>query len=170
MTDLKSIQKELNRMVGMKFGSYNASIKNMDKEYSLTKKDYESITFNSKDEHEVRVYHDENGKHVATAAKNTKEKRIPFLMYNVNTDRTYQAAFKDTQISYSIYDHNTGRTYSTDRQDKNTASDKFKYIAFDGYAVTDTNGNGVIDGEDIVSNYASGLKPMKVKDILDGNF
>ena len=118
-----SIRNTVSNMLGMKFGSYNASVNNMNKVYQ-----HDEETKPIKDgtimEHSVCCY-EENGKHVATAR------------YSEHNGK----------FNYSVWDNKMNREYSSGW---NSNSDKFNYITFGEFTVEDTNENGVLDETDLI--------------------
>lgn len=135
MVNFNSVKQQVSSMVGMKFGSYNASVKNLDKNYGNTRQDRTKEWSDKHNGSTDAIYFDSKG-----------QKRIAQTFYN-NTN---------AQVSYAIFDNKTNRAYTTGWQDKNNASDKFTRIDFcwtDGgyYSVVDSNGNGVVDNDDMVT-------------------
>ncbi len=151
MVDFKSIQENVANMVGMKFGSYEASVKNMNNVYKKESSGANELNVFDTEENAIsskNTVYFQNGKHVATAVTNEQ----------------------GNNINYSIWDNKMNRTYSTDWQNVNTASDKFNHIAFGGASVTDTNGNGIVDKDDVVTYYEDNKVSVTVKDLLGESF
>ncbi len=123
-----SIKNTVANMLGMKFGSYNASVKNMENVYQ--NKNTEHSTYKSiivkNDIMYYKNYYGENGKGVATAS---------YLESN-------------GEYNYSVLDKKMKREYSSGWN--NGSSDKFNYITFGEYAVEDANKNGVLDEADLI--------------------
>ena len=118
-----SIKNTVANMLGMNFGSYKASVNNMNKVYQhdgrTSSCQMDAIKM------QVDGCYEENGKHVATASYSEQ----------------------NGEFNYSVWDNKMKRTYSSGW---NNNSDKFNYITFDGFAVEDANKNGVLDETDLI--------------------
>lgn len=132
MVDFNSVKQQVNGMVGMKFGSFNASVKNMEKVY------------NHGPESTMKWSREHNGSY-------QKE----YLNSNYETAAESFLIKTETEVAYAIFDNNTRRAYTTGWQDKNNGSDKFTRIDFwnnnKRYSIVDTNGNGVVDKNDTLT-------------------
>lgn len=132
MVDFNSVKQQVNSMIGMKFGSFNASVKNMEK-----------------------VYNQGSGTTSEWSRENNGSYRKSYLNSNHETTAEAFLVKTETQVDYIIFDKNTRRAYMTGWQDKNNASDKFTRIDFwhnhEHYSIVDTNGNGVVDKNDKVT-------------------
>lgn len=156
MVDFNSVKQQVSSMVGMKFGSFDASVKSLDKKYGSTRQDRTKEWSDTHNGSTDSIYYDSKG-----------QKQIAQTYLSKNST--------DTQIAYAIFDNNTNRAYCTGWQDKNKASDKFTRIDFswsDGgyYSVVDSNGNGIVDNDDTVT-YSGKTNndektSIKLKDLL----
>jgi len=143
MADSSCIKTQVSSMLGMKFGSFNASLKNMNNVYIQGP---ESST-------EWSEQH--NGSYKKKYLNNNyKEVAETFLTKT------------DTEVAYTIFDIENKRAYCTGLQNKNNASDKFTRIDFwnNGfrYSIVDSNGNGIIDEDDtLLSDTNNDQKKLK---------
>ena len=142
MVDYADIKADVSKMLGLKFGSYDASVKNLGKIYREESKP--PIKQNLSTHLKSIFYKD--------------DKRVAIATLNAD----------DGVVVRSIEDTTTGRTYSTGWQEESCTSTKFKYINYKGFAIEDTNNNGIVDTEDKVYIYRNdGGKT--IADILNGN-
>ena len=138
-----SIENTVSKMLGMKFGSYKASVNNMNTVYQNVndERKVDTILLGGLRE-QVDGSYEENGKQVAFASY------VEF----------------DGKSNYSVWDAKMHRTYSSGWD--NSDSDKFNYIAFDDYAVEDANKNGVLDENDLIYLNEGEKQKQTIKDFL----
>ena len=146
MTNFENIKSYVQSMIGLKYGSYKASVENMEKKYQhgLGSSIYYANPYSS---NEHQSYLNNNGKEVAWRQKITVGENVV----------------------YTIHDVSTGRIYSSDWQSKNSNSDKFTSIEFKGYIIKD-DGNGIVDENDMIEDKLNGGKSISVGDLLNDNY